>query len=258
MKWLLRQLAGHFGYEIRKAPLRNYQAAQIFDLAVHYLMSTVRQPLTFIQVGANDGQRFGDPMRKFIVNYRWTGVLVEPQPDIFEALKLNYAGFEHRVWFENIAISRESDPMPLYRLPSTSPLSHDSRSFASSVASPSRRITARQLGISKGSLETILVPTGRLDDLVERYGLEDLGILQIDTEGFDWEVLQTLDLTKTRPWIIQFEHGHLSPKVIGVMTANLNSAGYLVYFGGHESDSVAMRADLLETSGLARTLGKMG
>src|ERR1700722_3021383 len=99
--WVL-DTARKYGYEIRKAPLPNYESAHIFDLAIHYLLVSRGVNLTFIEVGANDG-RFGDPLRQYILKYQWKGVLVEPQPDIFERLKANYAGLNNRISFENVA-----------------------------------------------------------------------------------------------------------------------------------------------------------
>jgi FkbM family methyltransferase len=245
MKSALRYLSGVFGYEIRKAPTPGFSPLPVFDLAVHYLLSAIGHDLTFIQIGANDGMRFGDPLRKYILRYDWAGVLVEPQPDVFETLRKNYASVNRRIHFENAAVSRDPNPIRLYRLPKDFPADAEQRAFASSVVSPNRAITARQLSLRPEQLEELLVPTVRLDDLVTRYDLHDLTILQIDTEGFDFEVLQTLDLASTRPRVIQFEHGHLTPQVIAAMTKHLNASGYLVYFGGHESDSVAMRDDVL-------------
>ncbi len=246
MKSWIQLLARRFGYEIRKAPSKNFHSAPIFDLAISYLLSTLGHSLTFIQVGANDG-KFGDPLRKYILKYPWKGVLIEPQPEIYEQLLLNYAGLEDRVCFENVAISNTPHQIPLYRLPGNLSRDDVACDFASSVASSSQTITARQMRVKSRQLVKIMVPTARLDDIVMRYELNGLEILQIDTEGFDWQVLQTLDLTKTRPMLIQFEHGHLSPNVIGTMIQHLNSFDYLVYYGGHESDSVAMRSDLLKT-----------
>ncbi len=36
-----------------------------------------------------------------------------------------------------------------------------------------------------------MVQTARLDDLVEKHQLSNIDLLQVDTEGFEWEVLQT-------------------------------------------------------------------
>ncbi len=38
---------------------------------------------------------------------------------------------------------------------------------------------------------------------------------------------------------------HLSPKVIGRITRHLNAHDYVVNYGGHESDSVALRKDFI-------------
>src|ERR1035438_3422409 len=92
--WML-VAARKLGYEIRKAPLPSYQSAPVFSLAIHYLLATRGDQLSFIEVGANDGE-FDDPLREYIVKYPWKGVLIEPQPDVFERLKANYAKLHNR------------------------------------------------------------------------------------------------------------------------------------------------------------------
>lgn len=244
MKHFVRSLAKYFGYEIRKAPRVGFDAAPIFDLAIQYLMLRRGESLTFIQVGANDGT-FGDPISKYVLQHKWTGVFVEPQPDVFEALKAKYAGLDYQLFFENVAISNSAREISLYRARNMFQNADLGKHFASSVASTNQDIVSKQLSLSRKDLEEIVVPAVRLDDLVEKYKLENFEILQVDTEGYDWQVLQTLDLSKVRPVIIQFEHGHLSPNDIGRIISHLNSHDYFVYYGGHQSDSVAMRHDLL-------------
>jgi FkbM family methyltransferase len=242
MKALVQRTARKYGYEIRKAPLPNFQCVSVFDLALHYLIAVRGEQKTFLEVGANDGLS-GDPLREYILKHKWKGVLVEPQPDVFARLKANYAGVHEGIAFENVAVSSDSKPLTMYRLP---PSSANSTIGTATVASADQKIAARQLGMSADKLEKIEVPTARLDDIVARHGLHALDILQLDTEGFDWDVLQTLDLKKTRPWLIRFEHGHLSPKTIAAMTEHLNAHDYDVNFGGYESDSVALRKDFIK------------
>jgi FkbM family methyltransferase len=239
----LRSAARRFGFEIRKAPFANFESVPVFDLALQYLLTTRGSELTFIEVGANDGE-FNDPLREYIVKFQWRGVLIEPQPDVFERLKLNYAGQSDRLSFENVAISTDTAPIALYRLPDSCPLSR--QKFAAAVASSNQGRTARLLPVKPHQLEKVVVPTAQLDDIIVKHHLAGLHILQIDTEGLDWEVLQTLDLTKNRPLLIRYEHGHLSAQVIGAMTQHLNAHGYLVNFGGLEADSVALRRDFIK------------
>jgi FkbM family methyltransferase len=245
-KQSLRAMARKFGYEVRKVPFDGFKAAPVFELAVRFLMLKHGEALRFIQVGANDGI-FGDPLRKHILAHKWTGVLVEPQPEAFEALKSNYAGFEDRLSFENVAITGLSSTITLYRAKNTFRKVEGSTIATSSVASLNPRVTSMQLGVKPAELEEISVPTARLDALVEKYALHDLDLLQIDTEGHEPQVLDTLDLSKTKPKLIQFEHGHLPPKVVGTITASLNAHDYLVYYGGYQADSLAMHKSLFES-----------
>jgi FkbM family methyltransferase len=237
MKMWLQRTARKYGYEIRKAPFPGYEPAPVFDLALHYLIITRGQSLTLVQVGANAG-RDDDPIRPYILNYPWRSLLIEPQPDVFEMLKTNYAGLESRLIFENVAISGDPAPLKLFRLPpSVTP--------SDSIVSFDPKIIAKQSGVRPQDMVPISVPTARLDDLLLKHGLTHVDVLQLDTEGYDWDVLQTLDLTRTRPHVIRFEQGHLSPKTIGTMTQHLNRHDYLVYYGGYESDSVALPRDFI-------------
>jgi FkbM family methyltransferase len=239
MKNFARKFARKHGYEVRKAPQPGFLAVSVFDLAVQHLMLKRGESLTFIQVGANDGS-FSDPLRKYVLRHKWKGILVEPQPDVFDRLKKNYAGLEDRLIFENAAVSSQGTEMVIYRAPGATD------DYAPSVASGNPKVVARQLGVNVQDLAKITVPVVRLNDLVLRHKFQDVDLLQIDTEGFDWQVLQTLDLSKTQPRLIQLEHGHLSPDDIDKTVKHLNAAGYHVYFGGYQGDTLAIRGDFLE------------
>jgi FkbM family methyltransferase len=233
MRYWLQRAARKYGYEIRKAPFPDFQSVSVFDLALHYLMATRGENLTFIEVGANDG-RSSDLLCNLIEKHHWRGVLIEPQPAAFEKLKTHYAGMSDRLSFENVAISSDPNPLVLYGIPNST----------STLASANPKIVTQQSGVKLQDLVKMTVQTARLDDVVRKHGLSALDVLQLDTEGYDWDVLQTLDLSATRPWLIRFEHGHLPPMMIGKMTQYLNAHGYDMAYGGYEHDSVALRKDL--------------
>ena len=247
MKKIIIRTLRKKGYEIRKAPSSSFNPMPIFDLAVNYLITKSSENLSFIQVGANDGV-FGDPLRKYILKYEWNGVFIEPQPEIYKELLINYKGLKKKLYFENLAISNNSESISLFRPFIGEGEINGSKSVIekSSIASVNPTITARQFGVRESDLEEIKVATITLDEIVKKYQLSKLDILQIDTEGYDWEVLKTLNLKQTRPYIIQFEHGHMNPNIIDEISCHLRDNQYLLYFGGHESDSVAIRSDLIE------------
>lgn len=241
----MRSSARKLGYEIRKVPTSGFKAAPIFDLAVQHLMLKRGEGLRFIQVGANDG-KFGDPLRRYILGCDWRGVLVEPQPEAFEQLRQNYAGCEDRLFFENVAVTTgPQSEITLYRARASYQQTDRNTVSASSVASIDARVTSYQLKVSPSDLEAIRVKTSRLDDLVAKYALRQFDLLQIDTEGHEWKVLQTLDLSKTQPTLIQFETGHLSQPDFGRIADHLAAHGYVLYYGGHQGDSVAMHQSFL-------------
>lgn len=91
---------------VRKVPT-SFEPIPVFRLAVEALMSRRGDALSFVQVGANDGV-FVDPLRQYILTRGWSGILVEPQADVFERLKENYADCADRLIFENVAVSLSS------------------------------------------------------------------------------------------------------------------------------------------------------
>jgi hypothetical protein len=69
-------------------------------------------PVYFVQVGANDGI-LDDPIHPFVQTQGWRGVLIEPQPNIFEVLRRSYAGSEG-LTFINAAIDHRPGRSTLY------------------------------------------------------------------------------------------------------------------------------------------------
>jgi hypothetical protein len=67
----------------------------------------------------------------------------------------------------------------------------------------------------------------RLDTLLAEHGFDRLDILQVDTEGFDGEVVKmALDL-KVRPTCINFEHVHLTDADLAEVFKKLGDSGYV-------------------------------
>lgn len=235
---LFRQLRLR-GLEIRKAPGGEWRHLDVFRLAAEALMAKRGEALSFVQIGANDGV-FSDPIRDFILNRGWHGVLVEPQPDVFERLMNAYPGAAGKLAFEQVAIGPEGT-LTLYRPPRG--MAND---WGLSVVSADPRVAARSLKIGQDKLERIEVPSIPLAALLERHGIDRLDVLQIDVEGLDWQILKTLDFERLRPTLIQFESGHMPRGQITEAVHTLNGHGYDVYYGGWQGDLVALRRDWLD------------
>ena len=78
------------------------------------VFAATRRNVFFVQVGSNDGVH-GDPLRLWIIKYRWRGILIEPVQHLFEKLKHNYRDSEGLI-FENTAIAETDGYKTFYRL----------------------------------------------------------------------------------------------------------------------------------------------
>src|SRR5438046_1444051 len=73
--------------------------ADLFELALSKLLLE-RAEVTLLQVGANTGKGKHDVFEQ-IRKFKIRSVLLEPQPDVFQALRDNYADLPH-VTCENV------------------------------------------------------------------------------------------------------------------------------------------------------------
>lgn len=64
---------------------------------------------------------------------------------------------------------------------------------------------AEELSSEGRSLVTESVPVVRLDKLLIQHDVQEVQFLKVDVEGAEIDVLRTLDLTQTRPWIAVVE-----------------------------------------------------
>ena len=159
----------------------------------------------FIQIGAHDGISFDD-LFGVVRRHQLPGLVVEPLPDLFEKLRENYTSHP-QVTPVNVAIDVHPGRRTMYRVPSGAP---GAPSFASGIGSFDPR-HHRRSGVSTQLICEQTVECITFDELMERYKVERVDYLQVDTEGYDAQILNSIDITRIRPGVIRFEHSALSP-----------------------------------------------
>jgi FkbM family methyltransferase len=184
------------------------------------LYSGSRDRVTVVQIGANDGINH-DPIHKFIKRDHWQGVLLEPQKFVFEKyLKHLYAKTEG-IKVLNAALDVTDGRKPLYKISVS-----DSR-WATGLSSFSREVL--EAAVRSGYVERQAVKEGATlppekedyiieekvecissETLIKRYGLGKIDWLQIDTEGFDFEIIKMFNIAATRPEVIVYENLHFN------------------------------------------------
>lgn len=206
-----------------------------------------------LQIGAHDGFS-SDPLNKYIVKYSLNAVLVEPQSDVFENLKNNYHGLQN-LHFVNAAISHENGYTKIYRL---APSFYDKyqklrkkRANPTCVSSLSYKqvenFLKKTIGyyfVNKDMSEYIIsekVKSLSLSTLISQYSISKIDILQIDTEGFDFEIIKMLlETTSIRPYLINYEHKNLSLEQHQRCNQMLSAQGYCLF--EHGGDTVAFKS----------------
>ncbi len=184
--------------------------------------------LQFVQVGAYDGVMF-DPLRPLILAHGWRGILLEPQPDQFAKLTQNYRD-QPQLILKNAAIDRRDGEKILYRASDAYFANFqraDELEWVRSAATFDRAAFEKVPHI-EGHIEEVPVEGISFDSLFEQTDFGHVHLLQIDTEGFDYEIIKMFDVAKRKPEIIHFEHKMLTPRDLNQCLRMLVKSGYLL------------------------------
>lgn len=179
-----------------------------------------------VKVGANDGLT-GDPFgRLFVDDSRWCGLLIEPVPAIAARLRENFP--RDRFAVATVAISNSPGVRPFFIVSDDAPHVLPAVPFWwNQLGSFDRQHIVKHLsGSLEPFVESIDVVTRRLRDVLQQRRVDRVSVLQIDTEGSDLDVLQSLDLDRVRPDVVLVEHSHLSPRDRGLMAELLSRYRY--------------------------------
>ena len=225
----LRSLAKNWRVDLVRKPmaLLDQPGAQlILDVEfviAHALLS--RDQLTIVQVGANDGQTH-DPINRLLRLKPCRGILLEPNPESFRRLQETYRDFPQHTLC-NVAVSDRDKTATLYSLNRNAP----GPDWVHGLSSFDREHLLKHDGIVPDIaryIDEFNVECVSFDTLFQRHPVEHVDVLQIDTEGFDAEVLRLFDLPRRRPTIVNFEHRHLSEADWNQSIQSLISLGYKV------------------------------
>jgi FkbM family methyltransferase len=213
--------------------------AEVPDLltgAVSALVAINPNPF-FVQVGGFDGVSF-DPLRSLIVDKNLSGLIVEPIPQYFEKLKSLYTHAPN-ISAINCAITEEDGERTIWRFnPEAVERGLLPPHFAgiSSFLMEDLLKETGVLGRSSPNAETtaalrklvqaVPVQCRTMDSLLREHSVAQVDILQIDTEGYDYNVLKLFDFARFKPGVVHYEHQHLNQADRAAAEALLRGHGY--------------------------------
>jgi FkbM family methyltransferase len=163
---------------------RNCQVEGLSDIYIKYFGDDNNPDGWFVEVGAYDGFEWSNTIG--LVEKGWLGVLVEPNPILFQALQQNYKNIPG-FWLVPFAAGPEGK-IPLYL------------SYSISTTSEEQAELYRKYGWYSGAEQKIDVPSVPLDIILEKTNTpKNFDVLVVDTEGTELDVLNTFTINEWLP-----------------------------------------------------------
>ena len=201
-----------------------------------------------LQVGANDGVT-NDPIFPFLRSYSSRAFLIEPQPDVFERLRMNYSGITNATPIQ-VALEHTDGQVRMYRLaPGKEPKYRELHPHASNPSG----FTSFDRDHVRGALlakfpryfedadvdewiDEFFVEGVTFATLRQRCDIDRIDLLQIDTEGYDYEILRMVFESPERilPRMVNYEVRHLSEYDRRAAVCLLRENGYSYFHHGHD------------------------
>lgn len=199
-----------------------------FLLTMLYFFLKKQNTLFYIQIGANDGVSF-DPIYNFVKENKdkIKGIVLEPSIDFYNQLIENYKDLDN-VKKLNIAIHNTEKKMDLYRVDKNKieKLPVWTKGIGSFIKEHHNLSNLSDEFIVKESVNCL-----SFKELIEQNNVENIDLLQIDTEGYDAEIISNIDFNAIKPKLIHFEHGLKE----GVMTRfTFDKVSEILHRNGYE------------------------
>ncbi len=233
-RWRTR-IAHQLGYVRTHTPWGLVDRDELnFDSLLGALVEAYRcpgRPFRFMQIGAYDGV-VSDHLHQIVRNGSCHGVFVEPQTTAFARLRENYRDVPG-LTFMNVAIDHVSGQRDFY-----------TTNNENSVLASFDKSNLLKHGIADVDIVSKSVSCMTVTEVLAAVHLESVDLLQIDAEGHDWAIIESIDLESLRPSILRFEIAHLSRADRENCIAHLSRFGYR--FLVEKMDIVALQPLVVE------------
>lgn len=185
----------------------------------------VNSNFSFIQVGANDGISF-DFLYGFVTKRKSSGIVIEPIKEYYIELQENYIDYSKIVKI-NKAIHPTEKQITLYKISPNSLNKYPE--WVKGIASFDNEHHKRLKIASEDITEEIVAADNLMDIVFENYNRKSVDYFQVDTEGFDYEVLKMIDFNIIKPTIIKYEFANLKIEDQKSAVLLLQSEGYYLF-----------------------------
>lgn len=156
----------------------------------------------FFQIGTNDGN---DLFRNLVrVNKPDLVILVEPNKNIVDQIKSNYQGIENVHIYTNAIYYNDNEELELY-IPAKNGIMNTRANNGIIYNNKNFSLLPMNDWGDKSDMVKIKTKSITFDTICKIHNITDIEYLQIDTEGFDSEIIKMIDFSKYKIKKIRFE-----------------------------------------------------
>lgn len=191
--------------------------------------SLLSKKATILVIGANDGLSFDDLFESLNPSLT-NGLLIEPSSKYFAQLLINTSHLPYLNSLK-IALSSSNSLLNLYQLNEKG--LGKMPEWGRGLGSFSKEHLLKYDGVDEEDIESELVEGRSFNSLIEEYKLFVIDYLQIDTEGFDAEIIKMINFETFDSKLIKFEVANLEKEELLESKEILKSQNYcLIRHGG--------------------------
>jgi len=196
-----------------------------------------KTPLTFVQIGSNDGLK-NDPIGNFVKQFKWKGIMVEPFEKNFNKLKANFNN-NPDLFFEQCGITEREGNLDFFYIEN---IEADEPDWYDQVGSFDKTTFIKNIEVIPSLVERMAVkkiPTKTFGQLLTEYQLNHVDLVHIDTEGYDYKILRTIDFEKYNPKVLIFEIEWMTHYELREIKKLLHKYNYKLYY--YHVDCIAVK-----------------
>jgi FkbM family methyltransferase len=160
--------------------------------------------MTHVIIGAMDGVSYDDIFDR--LSQDDVALFIEPIPYQFDKLKENVKKLRCQVLLDNSAISdRKEDLVMAYVPPKYLKNHEDFIRGCSSVVKFNKPLNRYLAEIDESNLEYHETKAISFDTIMDKWGLDKVDYVQVDCEGYDQKIVDSIDLIKYNIKTLKFE-----------------------------------------------------
>lgn len=199
--------------------------------------SIFEQSETFIVIGAFDGVNHDDFLTRVKSKTNKTNnkiIFVEPVPRFYAQLLENVSSLsDFEVVCENVGISNVQESVEMvYVKPDLLGKYGWYIEGCSCVVDNNTPINIYMKEVEENDIERLTINTITFNDLLSKNNLTNVDFLQIDTEGYDERIVDSIDFSQFNIKFLKFEKHYLSEGFIDTFVNKLEPLNYSYYWDG--------------------------